>query len=375
MVKLIKLIINTFKLLINRKSYVLMAVILPAIITVFFSFEFGVEPTFKVGVIDKDNSYVSQEIIDTIGSLEDVDVFTITENDYKIDLITQQIQMVVVIDEEFEENIINLKQDKLVIKSTSKSDVESVVESMINLKLDDLITISKLCDKDVEKFKELNTDYNDMPTQLSLNTVEENRPRIENSMGLIIMIIFIIGGSISNFLIEDKRNHTKTRITSSGISEAKYYISMISVFYLMSCATSVIYYMICKILNLDFGMSNSINFLKILLLLNLLAVAINIFIVSVTNSRYTSTILNILITVPSCMLSGVFWNFDMMPQNLQTIGDKIPIRWAYICINELQNNNDLILNEYIYSMLSVSTVIILCSILILKNSKKSKFNL
>ena len=60
---LIKLILNTVKLLMKKKSYILIGIIMPAFIVVFFSFEFGTEYKYKVGIVDKDKSYASNEII------------------------------------------------------------------------------------------------------------------------------------------------------------------------------------------------------------------------------------------------------------------------------------------------------------------------
>ena len=49
-----------------------MGIILPAFVIIFFTFEFGNEYKFKVGIIDKDNSYASEEIVKVIDELEDV---------------------------------------------------------------------------------------------------------------------------------------------------------------------------------------------------------------------------------------------------------------------------------------------------------------
>ena len=43
-----------------------MGIIAPALIIVFFSFAFGQESNYKVGIIDKDDNYISKEIIKSI---------------------------------------------------------------------------------------------------------------------------------------------------------------------------------------------------------------------------------------------------------------------------------------------------------------------
>ena len=85
------------------------------------------------------------------------------------------------------------------------------------------------------------------------------------------------------------------------------------------------------------------------------------------NFIYTSRIINILIVVPCCMLSGVFWDFDIMEESLQKIGNYIPTRWVYICIENLQNGNDLNgIKIYLGLMILFSIILFAISFTILK---------
>lgn len=138
-------------------------------------------------------------------------------------------------------------------------------------------------------------------------------------------------------------------------------------FYIMTSCTSLIYYLVGKILYIDFGMENTLNFLFVLLVFNLIAISLNLCIVSFVRSKYTSRIINILIVVPCCMLSGVFWDFDVMEESLQKIGNYIPTRWVYICIENLQNGNDLNgIKIYLGLMILFSIILFAISFTILK---------
>ena len=338
---MVRLILNTTKLLMRKKSYIIIGVIIPAFIIIFFSFEFGGQYKYKIGIVDKDNSYSSNQIIESINELEDIQSVKIKEKDYKLLLITQQIEVAVIIDKDFEENLLNFKPQEINIKSIKHNDVETSIRQLIKLKCEDLCIVASLSDKDIDEFKNINLDYNSQITNLSLNKVKEDIPKIQNTLGLIIFTIFIVAGNIANFLIEDEENKTKIRILSSGISKWKYYASMILIFYIMTSCTSLIYYFVGKILHIDFGMENTLHFLVVLLVFNLIAISLNLCIVSFVRSRYASSIINVLIVVPCCMLSGVFWDFEVMEESLQKIGNYIPTRWVYVCIENLQNGNDL----------------------------------
>ena len=368
---MIRLIINTMKLLIKKKSYILMGIILPAFVIIFFTFEFGNEYKFKVGIIDKDNSYASEEIVKVIDELEDVETIHIKEKDYKMLLVSQQIQMAIIINNDFQEKLLNNEDNNIIIKSITESDVNAVVRTMVELKCEDLSMISNISNKDINNFKNFNENYKDEITKLSLNDVDESKPQIEKSLGLIIFIVFIICGNIVNFLIEDEENNTKIRILSSGISKWKYYFSLVFVFYIMSFSTILIYYLLCKIFSINFGMENSINFLVVMMVLNLLALSFNLCIVAFTRSRYTSTIVNTLIIVPCCMLSGVFWDFHVMADNLQRIGSFMPTRWVILCVEILQETNNLqSINTYLYLLTLLSIIFFVITFIKLRKNKE-----
>lgn len=348
-----------------------MGIVLPAFVIVFFTFEFGNQYKFKVGIIDKDNSYASQEIVKVIEDLEDVEIIQIKEKDYKMFLVSQQIQMAIIINENFQEKLLNKENNEIIMKSINENDINSVVRTMIDLKCEDLSMISNISKKDINKFKELNENYKDEVMKLSLNDVKDSKPQIENSLGLIIFLIFIICGNIANFMIEDEENKTKTRILSSGISKWKYYFSLVFVFYIMSFSTILIYYLLCKIFSIDFGMGNSRNFLIVMMFLNLLALSFNLSIVAFTRSRYTSTIVNILIMVPCCMLSGVFWDFDVMTENLKIIGQFMPTRWVILSVEILQKTNDMqSIDTYLYSLTILSIIFFVIAFIKLRKNKE-----
>ena len=368
---MIRLIIKTLNVLMKRKSYIIIGMIMPVFIVIFFSFEFTDEYKFKVGVIDKDNSYVSKEIIKTINDLEGIQAIEIKEDDYETLLITHQIQMYVTIYDDFQKKLLNLDNNEIKIEATNESDVKEVVQTAINLKCEDLSLIANMSNKNINKFKEINQAYNDEITQLSLNDVDKETPKIESSLGLIIFLILIAGGNIVNFLIENEEINTKKTILNSSINKWKYYVSLIIVFYIMLSMIILIYYVLARIFNINFGMVNTIKFLIVMLFLNLFVISFNLCLVTLTKSRYTFGIVNIFIMVPCCMLSGVFWDFYIMPENFQVIGEFMPIRWIYVCIENLQKTNNLsVVNAYLSAMFFLSTIFFAISFIKLKIARK-----
>lgn len=367
MIRLYRIIINTFKLILKKKSFIILGIIIPSIMIVFFSFAIGKNPTYKIGIIDKDNSYTSKEIINSIKNIDNIEIVNINKKSYDFSIITHELELVIIIDDNLEENLLNLSNGSIHIKSITNSDIKSIVKSIINSKLDDLYIISKMSNKDIIKYKNLIREYSETKISYSTNNTNNNFIDINKSIGIVVMMIFITGSNIVNFLFEDNEHNTKSRVLISGVKQWKYYLSMIIVFTMLSSITSVIYYIICNVLNINFRMNNSYYFLIVMLLLNILSVCLNLVIASLVKSRYTASTLNILLVIPACMLSGMFWDFNIMPKYLQNIGSFFPTRWAYQCIELLQKNNDLYsLQIYTYNILILSFILFISSIIINK---------
>ena len=99
-----------------------MGIVSPAIVIVFFSFAFGSNMNYKVVIIDKDNSYISKDIINVISNIEDIDIVDIKKDNYEMLLASHQIQIAIIIEKNFSNNLLNLEEGKITIKSISNSD-------------------------------------------------------------------------------------------------------------------------------------------------------------------------------------------------------------------------------------------------------------
>lgn len=370
---MLKIIINTAKVLFRKKSFIIMGIVAPAIAIVFFSFAFGNDMNYKIGIIDKDNTYTSKQIIDSVRKIENIDVVDISKENYEILLVSHQIQIAIIIEEDFQRKLLNLQKNKITIKSISNSDVKETLLSIIKTEINNLTLIGKVSNKNINEFIKKNEDYRKDMINCNLNDIKENKPTIENSIGIVIMMILISASNITNFLIEDEENNIKDRVLVSGIKQDSYYIALFIVFYLLSCISSIIYYVLCKVFKLDFGMNNSNYFFVVMLFINLVAISLNLCISSFTKNRYIASTVNILIIIPSCMISGVFWDFEVMPKYLRYIGDLMPQRWVYICIKRLQMYNDIrSIYQYIFYMIVLSIILFLLSLFMFKIKKSTK---
>ncbi len=364
-----RLIINNTRLILSKKSFILMGVIAPALIILFFGFAFGKEYTYKVAVLDDDKSFTSQQIINSLSKMENIDLIYI-EGDYESKLLTQDIEVAIIIDKNTEQDLLNLKPTNIKIYSIGDNEIKTTIKSIIQLKTNDLSLIARTSNNDIEKFKEIYEKSINETKDIEVNKLNSSKPLINYSLGIVIMMIFITGASVTNFLIEDDENNTKNRILTSGIKPYRYYLSLLIVFCILSSLSCLIYYVLAKALGLEFLMKNTEYFLIVLLCLNLVSVALNLLISTISKNRYVANTINIILVIPSCMLSGAFWDFSVMPKYMQNIGNYLPQRWVYIALEDLQKYNSLSnIYQYIFLMLMLSIGLFSLGISILEVKK------
>ena len=100
---LIKLILNTVKLLMKKKSYILIGIIMPAFIVVFFSFEFGTE--YKYNETEKCIYRAKFKVA------SNVQYFSVTNSTKTVDNFQKNILSVKIIVGDSTQNLINQKID------------------------------------------------------------------------------------------------------------------------------------------------------------------------------------------------------------------------------------------------------------------------
>ncbi|MBU3103499.1 ABC transporter permease [Clostridium gasigenes] len=360
---MLRVILNTFNVLRKKKGFLLLSIVLPAMLIILFSYVLGQEGEYRVGIVNKDNGIISNSVLGKIESIDGIKIEEIKEEDSENLLAGKELELVIIVNDNFTKNILSGKIDNINVKSVSESDVKPVIIGVLNSETNNLQVLSKLANGDEIKFKELEEKYNNNMPEYKLNDSKEKRVSIMSSIGIIIMMILISGQVIVRFIIDEEVNGTKARTLLSGVSEKSYSAGIFTVFYLCSALTSVVYYGICKVLGFNFGLDNSIYFLIILLLVNLLAVTFNLCIVSCTKNPSLASNISVLFIIPTSMLSGSFWGFSMMPDYMQKIGNICPQRWAIGAIEKLQSGKSLVdVAPMLLSLVILSLALFLLSI-------------
>lgn len=337
-----KIMKNICKILFKRKSFIITTIILPIVLIFVFAALYEGNSTFKVGIINNDESFLGEALEDKIKSIDAVEVVNINKNDnYLTDLVFHKYEMILIIDKDFTDNIINGKESTIGIKAISNSEMQAIMELIINSEVKSYDEIYKNISSENINPKEILKNFNEGKPDYKIINNKEKKTSINTSLGVILYLIFVSAGVTCSFLLEDERHGTRDRILMGNIDEKSYFGAVISIFFLLSSISSIEYYIVCNILDYNFGFENKWILLLLMLLVTLLAVVFNIMLTSIIKNKSTLTLISTSISVPIFMLSGAFWDFDFMGEGLQKVGNALPIRWFLLAIEKLQMGQNI----------------------------------
>lgn len=364
-----RIIKNTLKILLKRKSFLFVTFVLPAILIFFFSSAGEVMSSINIGIYNKDKGDFGKAIEERLEKMNGANIsFVDSEEEYIGNLIFEECSVVVIIDENFTEDIINGKENIIKVKSINAGEAAPIVTAYLEGEVSSLAMICNNVDVEKEGIeKVLDTFSSSKPEYNNISKVNKSKNPY-NALGMVLYIIFITAAMSCGFILEDERQNTKERILLSKISERQYYGAQLLVYFLTCCIPAIEYYIICKLGNFDFGFKNDFIVLLLLFILVLMAISLGLFLSSIIKNKMIFTLVMTTFTIPVFMLSGSYWPFEMMSKGMQRVGNVLPIRWFYIILEKLSANEGLMsILPLLSCILLLTLVLFLLSVFCTKN--------
>ncbi|WP_459480069.1 ABC transporter permease [Clostridium saccharoperbutylacetonicum] len=356
------------KILLKRRSFFITTFVLPIILVFAFTALNSGNSTVKIAVLNKDNGQLGKELENKLSQLDGVSKVEIGNKDYIQDLIYHQYEMVITIDDNFTESILNGDKTQIIYETISNSDLEYVIKDVLNNEVSAMARICNNIDIKSEGIDKVIKTFRDSQPQYEVLNKIDRKPNVTSSLGIIYFLLFISAAGSCSFLLEDERDGTKDRILMGKITERQYFAAQCIIFFIFTAIPSVEHYIVCKVFDYGFGFENTILLLACSLLMSLLAVTFSIMMTSLIKNKSTFALVNSTFMIPIFMLSGAYWDFDMMSYGLQKIGNVLPIRWILMSISNLQEGKGI---ESIIPMLSgvlaLSILFLLLSIFFTRN--------
>lgn len=366
---MIKIMKNTAKILLRRKSFVLTTFILPIILIFAITSLYNSAENLNIGVINNDKGELGHVIEDKLSNMDLSNITDLSQGDYTQSLIFHKYEMIITIDEDFTEKLLNGDLSEIKYQSLTENDTSQVIKNMLESETSSLANICNNINVNNEGITNVIKAFNENKPDYKIENDKDAKVKIsQDSMGIIFYIIFVSASIGCGFLLEDERQGTKERALMGNIGEKQYFAGLGILFFLFAAVPSFEYYIISNLLDLDFGFEHKILLLPIILLMSLLAVSLSIMLSSIIKNKPVFTMTLSALSIPMFMLSGSFWPYDLMSITLQKIGSILPPRWIFLAIENLQKGNGISsILPMVGGVLLLSILLFILSIFFTKN--------
>ncbi|WMJ79461.1 ABC transporter permease [Clostridium sp. MB40-C1] len=340
------LALNTLKVTLRKKSnligYFIMPIVSLAIIMAIMGK--GEVTKIKIGVVNKDNSVISTDMLKYLENTGKFENIPIEEKDVQNNVVNKNVNLAIIIPKGFSEEVYNNKLESIKMVSIQGKEVTAWVENYTNLYIKNILDIAKASKGNKDKFNSIYNGYKNQDLKLSVEKVKDkalNKELTERGLGILIMFLLIGATSTSNIILKEKRERTYQRICSTPVNSRIYMISnVLANIIIISIQVILAIVAIKCILNIEIYMEVYKLFL-VMMLLGIVSIGIGMIVVAFSESTAEAGNLSTLIITPTCMLGGCFWPMKIMPDKIQKISNFVPQKWTIEAISKLQNGEGI----------------------------------
>ncbi|SCZ05793.1 ABC transporter permease [Alkaliphilus peptidifermentans] len=325
----------TIKRILKDKGQVITMLLVPIGFITLMMMVFGVQFNMAIGIVDNDNTELTQSFIDSLNNKGTIKF--INKEEIQDQLLSGKIHLGLVIPAGFTKDTIDMKNPQIEGYSINETDVTVPVMIYIENFLASAKHIAASSGGDYNTFKRGINDYLDGSFIVSeiLYDVDKSAGTTLAGMGFLVMSMMFFSTSAASIIMEDRENKTFYRIISAPVKLKSYmFQNIISFLFLLQLQIISVFLLMKYLFKMNMGPS-LINILIVLFVFSVVCIAFAIALTSLSkNSRQISSLSPLLI-MPMVMLGGSFWPRSMMPELLIKISNLVPTTWVLISLEKI----------------------------------------
>lgn len=347
MKNIIALVKNNLRILVIKKpGYTILMVMLPIMVVIGLSKILGGDSSpIKVGILDNSKSFSASKVIESIdsGDLMKCIKYT-TKEEIDNSFATSDIDLAIVINNDFEEKLLKGDSSGIVIKGIENENLSKMLSGIVNVEVNNLSNLAKVNNGDYSGYKGSVEKYKSSATTVSkdsLNDLYGDYSKSQTLIGFLIIFAFYRAMSGSGLIGEDKEENIYTRILVTPVKVWQYYVSnIISSILLVIILFSVSIVGIKLVSDVNIGMSYFYLFI-ILCTVSIVAVSVGCFCSTVTDDRDLSSIISNFILMTFLAIGGCFVPIRYLSPIVNKLSYATPTRWAMEAVTNLQQGEGI----------------------------------
>ncbi len=370
-------------LLVNRKKYLYLFILLPLIIATLFLFALNPkEYDIKVGVCDFDETEISRGAFEDLKGFDPVvlsprDDPAGPDKENCLEKLQEGVKrgefnIGIEIGDGFASNLEELKQSKLVVYydntdiafsnliswkiDQSLAPFESKVIDSLNKEVEDKVGSvrggvdlalefsdfsSRLHDKiletdsELESLEEMNTEFLTNPIWTEHKAVYEEG--LKKDAGIVyifpILSIFIILMLASTSIIYDKNSGFIERVKVS--SSPAYYVFAKLMFFTCLVALQFLIIMVLFMMTGAKYALSPLGILQLILFVGIINTSLGLIIGLIANNEGIAVLFSLMVSFPLMLISGIFFPVQALPKMIQWIGSVLPLHYQIVATKQV----------------------------------------
>lgn len=357
---------NSLKATFRKKENIIIYVFLPLLGVILSLLLYGTSgaSTLRVGLVNHDNGTISEDLKGVLSSKEGIQVSDVEDEAINSLLLDMNIDLAVVIPEGFSKSVYSGDIKDVEIVSLKGQETTAWIMQLLNNYTDTLAKLSAASAGDSVLFDKMLDQYKDSPDKLNVVVLKDKRVgklMTSTSIGFLIMFMMYGVNFTSSIILKEKRTRTYYRICTAPVN-SRQYIAANAITSLMITLIQIILIMLIMrfVFRIDTGLSGASMFI-ILFMFGVVAVGIGLALTAFSGSSYMASTLSTLVTTPTCMLGGCFWEVELMPKFMQRISLFTPQRWALDAVEIMQNGgtwSDISLNLLVLAAFALALILV-----------------
>ncbi|RST72030.1 ABC transporter permease [Siminovitchia acidinfaciens] len=358
------------------QSYLLMFG-MPLLFTFIFGglFSSGTDDKPSIAVIDHDQSTLSQSLINELENKNIMNMSVENAKKAKSEFKDQKITGYIRIDEGFEEQILKKEVPKIVFVHSPSFNGATMIEQVIN----DNIVKLKIGAAASSAYQDLTGDdwkgvQKEITGELAtasggitsvVVTKSKELDSINNmtafSAGFTIMFVMIAMLISTGVFLEARQTGVWYRMMSAPVSRKEILLGYLGAFFLIGWIQFGVLMLISKfVFNVHWGNVFG-NFILVSSLL-LCIIGLGLFIAGLVKTTEQQTVFGNLIIVSTCMLAGVYWPVEVMPEFMQKLAMFVPQYWGLEGFAELSGRGGSVMDVLLPSAVLLAFTVVFLTV-------------
>ncbi|PGW57646.1 ABC transporter permease [Bacillus thuringiensis] len=359
------LIQKTLSVLLKNKKSLLIIISLPIIGTLISFSIYGNagQGTLNIGIVNKENEPIANDTIKFLEGLNHVNVSKVKESEVEDKLTSKKLDGVITLDSGFSKSVREGKPEHIEISSIKGDQVTGFIKSYLYNYIDNIAAISKVAGTDQSTFDNM-YGYQKSSFKMKTETLEDtskNKDMTNQTMGYLIMFMLFSAANLSGHILKEKENRTYFRLLSTPIDGKKFILSNVGVnMIILTVQILITILFLTNVFHTNINMP-FIVMMGVLMLFALIAIGISLVLVAFSKNSASANAMQNMVIVPTCLLAGCYFPYDIMPSAVQKVANFLPQRWLLDTVSKLQQGiqfSELYLNILILFAFAIAFFLI-----------------